>query len=83
MSSTMILIKIPCLSQDVIGHNVETPIASLLNALVAELPLNNHVHIHRPRLFSSLVREISAVVGANDERHTAPFPEKKRLSAQI
>lgn len=83
MSSTMILIKIPWLSQDVTGHNVETPIAILLNDLVAKLLLNSHVHIHRPRLFSTLVWETSAVVGANAERHTAPFPEQKRPSAQF
>lgn len=47
MSSTMILIKIPGLSQDVTGHNVETPIATLLNGLVAKLLFNNHVHIRR------------------------------------
>lgn len=83
MSSTMILIKIPWLSQDVTGHNVEASIATLLNDLVAKLLLNNHVYIHRPRLFSTLVRETSAVVGVNAGRHTAPFPEQKRPSAQF
>lgn len=78
MSSTMILIKILGLSQDVTGHNVETPIPILLNGLVAKLLFNNHVYIHRPRLFSTLLRETSVVVGVNAERHTAAFTEKKK-----
>lgn len=79
----MILIKIPGLSQDVTAHNVETPIAILLNGLVAKLLFNNHVYIHRPRLFSTLLRETSVVVGVNAERHTAAFTEKKEAACLV